>query len=421
MNFKNLFEKTKKLFEKNSKKNKKTVEEKNIEREEILKELEDIENIPSLYFYPAREKKPSDAKTRKKSKTFWREIFLGFSKNKLAFTSLLVFMIIFILSFILPLFSQIGAYEQVRPVKTHSLLPPRIPIIEKFGILNGTRLTEISETALENYSDGDYKILKEEYVLNSFGKKEKRIKILEYSYVKNKIENKYFIFGTDEYARDIFTRVWHGTFNTLIISLLAVLFSVLLGFLYGASLYIFNSKLSFLLEELLFVLDAIPRLVGIILYMLLFGDGALNLCIAIILTGWINIAKMIRKQIKVYGSRDFVLAAKALGSSKFSILKKHILPNIYPQLITNALFSMNSAVFTEVFLSQLGLGFILPEVSIGSIIAEAKPSLNFYPSKVFIPAAMFAIIILSINLFSDGLKAQIQKVYMKYKTGGISE
>jgi len=223
-------------------------------------------------------------------------------------------------------------------------------------------------------------------------------------HLKNHPPSFHFLFGSDELGRSIFGRIWHGARISLFIGFTAAIIDMIIGVLVGGIAGLLGKKTEMILMRFLDMLHSIPKLMVVILLMVLLGQGITTLIIAMTLTGWINMARIIRGQILQLKEQEFVLAAKILGASKFRIFFKHLLPNLFGTIITTVTLTIPPAIFTEAFLSFLGLGIPAPDASWGTMAADGLPAFRYYPWRLFFPAAFISLTILSFNLLGDALK-----------------
>lgn len=222
--------------------------------------------------------------------------------------------------------------------------------------------------------------------------------------LKNEPPNSTFWFGTDELGRDLFTRCWWGARISLFVGITASSIDLIIGVLYGAVAAWTGRRAEEWMMRFADILYAIPYLLVVILLMVIIGPGLLTIIIALTLTGWINMARIVRSQILQIKRQDFVTAALALGASRRRILLRHLIPNAMGPIIVTLTLTIPSAIFAEAFLSFLGLGVQAPIASWGTMANDGLSALRYYPWRLFFPAAFISLTMLSFNLLGDGLR-----------------
>ncbi|MDN3504124.1 MAG: ABC transporter permease [Rhabdochlamydiaceae bacterium] len=211
-------------------------------------------------------------------------------------------------------------------------------------------------------------------------------------------------FGTDALGRDIFSRIWYGARITLFIGIVAAIIDMIIGVFYGAIAGYFGGKLDVFMMRIADIIYSVPKLILVILFMVVVGQGITTIIFAITITGWINMSRIVRGQIMQIKEREFVLAAQTMGGSKFHCLITHLIPNCFGPIITTVTLSIPAAIFTESFLSFLGLGVPPPAASWGTMAKEGLASFRYFPWRLFFPAAFVSITLLAFNVVGDGVR-----------------
>ncbi|TCW40487.1 oligopeptide transport system permease protein [Laceyella sacchari] len=211
-------------------------------------------------------------------------------------------------------------------------------------------------------------------------------------------------FGTDHLGRDIWQRVWYGAKISLTIAFLAAFLDVVIGVTFGGISGYFGGRVDMIMQRILEVMYSIPNLIVIILMLLIFDPGIVPVAIAMAITGWVPMARVVRAQVMKLKSQEYVLAARTLGASHARILLKHLIPNVMGPIIIAVTFAIPSAIFFEAFLAFIGLGIRPPEASLGVLINDASTYLQIFPYQLIYPSVVLSIIILSFNLLGDGLR-----------------
>ena len=212
-------------------------------------------------------------------------------------------------------------------------------------------------------------------------------------------------FGTDQLGRDIFVRVMYGARYSLVIGFAASILNLLIGIIYGGVAGFVGGKVDNLMMRVVDVIYSIPMTIYVILLMVIFEKGGLfNIIVALSVSYWIGMARIVRGEILQLKEQEFVLAAKTLGASGKRILFKHLIPNCVGPIIVTLTLQIPTAIFTEAFLSFIGLGIAPPAASWGTLANDALQGLRLYPYQLLFPTLAICLTILSFNLLGDGLR-----------------
>ena len=212
------------------------------------------------------------------------------------------------------------------------------------------------------------------------------------------------IFGTDIFGRDQWTRVWYGTRISLLIGLVAALINLIIGVFYGAISAIMGGRVDAVMQRIIEVLVGIPSLIIVILFMMVLPPGVGTIIIAMSITGWVNMARLVRAQILKLKNQEFVLAAQLLGTSKWKIILHHLIPNTISVIVIQVMFAIPSAIFTEAFLSFIGVGLAEPKASLGVLINNGYKALRSAPFLLIYPAIAIVLIMVCFSIVGDGLR-----------------
>ena len=300
-----------------------------------------------------------------KTSSYAKDVFSHFCKNKGAVIGAIIILIIILFAIVGPYMNE-HTYKSI--ITEHQSLVPKIPLLENLGIFNGT------------FKGND-----------------------QYA-AKGVAEGVYYWFGTDTQGRDIFTRVWEGTRISLIIAFSAVVIDICIGMVYGLISGYFGGKVDMVMQRIAEIINGIPTLVVVTLLGLVLPQGITSIIFALMLTGWIGMSRIARAQVLKLKEQEFTLASKTLGAKNMWIIFKDILPNIFGQIIVMSMFSIPNAIFTESFLSFVGLGVPAPMASLGTLISDGFKSLTIYPHMILSAIVVLALLMVSFNLFADGLR-----------------
>ena len=266
-----------------------------------------------------------------------------------------------------------------------------------------------------------------EEILSVNGKRDKGAKNLA-PFTYSKAEQKFIdeggtrfphIMGTDEQCRDYFIRVIYGARISLVIGFFASIIVLIIGMIIGSISGYAGGKVDLILMRIVDIIYSLPDMLVIILLatvlnqVLVFKSGSalaalgsnmVSMFIVFGLLYWVGMARLIRGQILSIKENEYVLAARSIGAKPGWIIRKHILPNCLSVIIVSTALQIPSAIFTESYLSFIGLGVNAPMPSLGSLANSARQGLQTYPYKLIFPALMICLIVLSLNLLGDGLR-----------------
>ena len=324
-------------------------------------------------FLPATEEEKQSQVIMRESVGFWKDGFRRLRKNKVAMVSLIVIVLVMIFSFIVPAFYPYTYKEQIKGA--NNLAPMEYSQEEQARIDAGEKVFP-------------------------------------------------HIFGTDKMGRDYAIRVMMGSRISLLVGLIATAIILVIGSAYGSIAAFFGGTVDLVMMRIVDIIYTVPDILLIVLlsftlkvplttlgesvpgfhWVNVVGENLISIFIVFALLYWVGMARMVRSQVLMLKESEYVTAARALGVGNGRIIKKHLLTNCIGTLIVTTTLQIPSSIFTERFLSFLGLGVAVPLPSLGSLASDAINGMRTYPYLLFIPALLISLIILSFNLFGDGLR-----------------
>ena len=291
------------------------------------------------------------------SQGYWKGVFLHFVKNKFAMTGVFLVVLMILFAVFAPIVSTYS-YQEI------------VSITDSSG-------KEIVAKSLSPQFASDSSAL---------------------------FADKTFLFGTDDMGRDLWTRTWHGARVSLIIAFVAIFIDMLIGTSYGLISGFFGGAVDNVMQRFIEIAGSIPTLVIISILAIFMEKGFGLVIVALLLTEWIGMSKIARAECLKLKEREYVLASRTLGASSFHIIFKQILPNTIGPIITQVMFSIPVAIFTEAFLSFVGVGIVLPHCSIGSLIEAGFNNITILPYQILPPICVLALLMLGFNLIGDGFR-----------------
>lgn len=234
--------------------------------------------------------------------------------------------------------------------------------------------------------------------------------LTSYDYRSNDLQNTNLApngdhwFGTDALGRDMFARTWMGAGISLQVGIYAALVDLVVGVVLGSIMGFYGGRVDEIINRICEILYSIPNLLIVILLTVVLEPSMGTIILALSITGWINMAWIIRGQIMQLKNQEYVLASRSLGASTARILFRHLVPNSIGPIVVTITMTVPSAIFAEAFLSFLGLGVQSPAASLGTLINDALKAMTVYPWRMWIPAVVISLTMLCFNIFGDGLR-----------------
>ena len=330
-------------------------------------------------FLKATDEEKSYIVQMRPSTTFFKDGCKRFLKNKVATVSLIIIVLIVLIAIFLPMFWPYSYEQQLGVI-------PGKPVDPSF---NNLRPFEYGSTELARIANGE--------------------KVFPH------------IFGTDSAGRDYLIRVVYGTRISLAIGFFASIIVLVIGMVVGSVAGYCGGKVDLIIMRIVDIIYSLPDMLMVILLASVLkqtnlgemiqgtilekiGSNIISLFIVFALLYWVSMARLIRGQILSIKEQEYVLSAKTTGAKASWIIKKHLIPNCISVIIISTALQIPSAIFTESYLSFLGLGVNAPMPSLGSLASDALSGMSTYTYRLVIPAVAISLIVLSLNLFGDGLR-----------------
>ena len=209
--------------------------------------------------------------------------------------------------------------------------------------------------------------------------------------------------GTDNLGRDLFARLSQGIRISMELSLITAAICVVFGTIYGAVSAYFGGIIDTIMTRIVEILLIIPSMIYIILLMVVMGNSVKTIIIAMSLTRWLNYSLLVRGEVLKIKENEFVLASKSLGGNFLWITLKHLIPNTLSVIIIRLTTDIPNIIFTEAFLSFIGLGVPIPQASLGNLVFDGFVNMTSYPYLFIIPSLVISLITLAFNIVGDAL------------------
>lgn len=346
-------------------------------KRQFLSAQVDLSKFNGTQFDPATEEEKRQQDVMGESTTFFKDAMRRLRKNPLAMGSIIVLLAIVAIIIIAPMICPYN-YAQIITVDGHR------------------------DKSAANMAPMEYSKMEQQYM------EETGEKLFPH------------LFGTDSLGRDYFIRVIYGTRVSLSVGIVAAIMVLIIGLIYGSIAGYFGGTVDLIMMRIVDIIYSLPDMLIIILLSVVLnerltpliqgtdlaklGTNMISIFIVFALLYWVGMARLIRGQILTIKNNEYVLAARAIGTKNGRILRKHILPNCLSVIIITTALQVPSAIFTESYLSFLGLGVSAPLTSLGSLANAAREGMQTYPYRLVIPAVIICLIVLALNLLGDGLR-----------------
>lgn len=331
---------------------------------------EKLKLSPDSFEPLAKDEAQDNEKIAAPSLTFTQDVWLRLKKNKGAVVSLIVILLMVIVAFGSTPFINKSTLVKSQP--QYANLPAKIPGLDAINGLNG---------------------------------KIKQGSVWVDAYTKNDVpKDKYFYLGTDYLGRSLAQRIIYGTKVSLIVALVATFFDLTVGVAYGIISGWKGGRVDNVMQRIIEIISSIPNLVIVVLMLVVLKPGMTSIILAIAISSWTTMARMIRAETLSLKTQEYVLAARTLGESPTKIAWKHLIPNLSSIIIIQTMYTIPSAIFFEAFLSFIGIGITAPETSLGVLLNEGQKNFQFLPYQMWYPAIVLCVLMIAFNLLGDGLR-----------------
>ena len=395
-----------------------------------IEDILDWNKLPENAFESASAEEKESFIQDRKSVSYWKDAWRRLRRNKVAMVAMVIVILLALFAFVGPAIVPYGYDEQIPGAAN---LHPWHYSLEDQASLDPE--AAIEQARAEAEAEGRELTRVEEAQIRAKIKAggTENITPRLFGYTNDELQRMAdgefvfpHVFGCDMHGRDIMVRTMIGTRVSMIVGICCAIIVLVIGALYGSISGYCGGKVDAVMQRIVEVIYTIPEVLIILLLgstlkpileefqnsgdgflqdmVTLLGANLISIFLTFGLLYWVTMSRLIRGQILQLKQQEYVTAARALGASGGRIIKRHLLPNCIGQIVTTTFLQIPSAIFTESFLSFLGMGVTAPMTSLGSMCSDALGGLNTYPYRLFIPAAILSLMILCLNLFGDGLR-----------------
>ena len=413
----------------------------------------DWNSLTPADFAPAEQQEKEDFIQQRKSVSYWADAWRRLRKNAVAMVALGVIILLVLYAFVGPMLVPYG-YDEFNK-GAENLYPWHYSLEAQEAYKEATQLQDpdeaIAQAKAEAEAKGEkftsvdaamiraqiktggshpeFEDMEEDEIYAALGYRSQL-----FGYSNDELQRiadgeKVFphVFGTDRYGRDIMVRTMYATRVSMIIGLAAALIVLVIGAIYGSISGYCGGMVDTIMQRIVDVIYSLPDVLIILLiatamgphitqfitnnpnngfasFLRTVGPNLIGMFVAFAMLYWVSMSRIIRGQILTLKKQEYVTAARALGASSGRIIKRHLLPNCIGQIVVTTCLQIPSAIFTESFMSFLGVGVLAPLTSLGSMCSDALEGINTYTYRLIIPAIIISVMILAFNLFGDGLR-----------------
>lgn len=365
-------------------------------------------------------------KITSKNTTNWQNAWRRFKKNKVAMLGVCIVLIIILLSIFGPMYtgydysSQNVYLRNIPPYYPVTLLPDNTNVyvhreLKVYLLDADCKLVDLIEPTKQSPETKTYS-----YQINGFDYNLKFGSSIEFQTATGQslkptqtVWNTKNLLGTDSLGRDMLTRLLYGGRVSLVVAFITTIGVLLIGLLYGGIAGYLGGITDIIMMRIVEVIISIPSTIYIILLMVLLGQGVINILIAMAITSWLGMARLVRGQVLSLKEREFICAAKILAVPPLRIIVRHLIPNCLGPIIISATLAIPGAIATEAFMSFIGLGVAPPMPSWGILSSEGIQSLRSAPYQIILPSICISLTMFGFNFMGDGLRDSLDPKLLK--------